>query len=102
MTGGYGVVATCVFSVDGETWIPTHVSFSFIFRATLFLLEPGSRVLPRPSEPLREYPGAFLNFDGLFYSISINALASLKYLSVIDVSFNQMKGMLYPRENPVA
>lgn len=31
MTGGYGVVATCVFSVDGETWIPTHVSFSFIF-----------------------------------------------------------------------
>ena len=78
MTGGYGVVATCVFSVDGETWIPTHVSFSFIFRATLFLLEPGSRVLPRPSEPLREYPGAFLNFDGLSYSISVNDFLHLQ------------------------
>lgn len=31
MTGGYGVIATYVFSVDLETWIPTHVSFSFIF-----------------------------------------------------------------------
>ena len=31
MTGGYGVVVACFDSVAGETWIPTHASFSFIF-----------------------------------------------------------------------